>query len=532
MPTRLRLGQLTHIFRSAHVPDPEPQLHPGILGRRLAAFDPHPRRAARARQYLPGAQCPECAERAELRLRARSRRPHPAATGELRARPHPSAGGQAGRSGQAAVHRRRPARRPWAWHRRHEAGQRDRRCHGGRTSLLLHRLLPAAHAGTDHRGRVRGRSVLRRRGRSAPSRGRRQACHRRQLPGRLAGHDDGRDPARPRRPDPAGRLAALLLGGRARPQPDALSRRHAGRDLADRAHRRHGQRHLRRRPSRRQLRIAQSGQHLLGEGLQRLFQGRHRGRTLPRFRDLVGQPGPAQCRRDAVDRRQSLRRQQAHRGRDPHLRRHARRPAQHQVADHRAVLVGRQHHAAAAGAGLDHRPVRPRGRDRRQRPDHRLHAAPDDRPSRHLRLGQGCDQGTRRVRLLHGDDRPDAARPLRGGDRRGRQGHRASRPHPRQVSLPPGGAHPGRHPRARRQQRRGQPALRRGRPPVGDQSRPLPHARPAGGAGDDDGAIGRADAADASQPPALHHVLRQEPDDAAGEGAGRVRARGAQAGRA
>jgi Protein of unknown function (DUF3141). len=46
------------------------------------------------------------------------------------------------------------------------------------------------------------------------------------------------------------------------------------------------------------------------------------------------------------------------------------------------------------------------------------------------------------------------------------EGHRASRPHPRQVSLPPGGAQPGRHPRARRQQRRGQPALRRRRPPV------------------------------------------------------------------
>ena len=32
-------------------------------------------------------------------------------------------------------------------------------------------------------------------------------------------------------------------------------------------------------------------------------------------------------------------------------------------------------------------------RDRRERPDHRLHAAPDDRPSRHLRLRQGRDQG-------------------------------------------------------------------------------------------------------------------------------------------
>ena len=37
-------------------------------------------------------------------------------------------------------------------------------------------------------------------------------------------------------------------------------------------------------------------------------------RALPRFRDLVGIARPAQCRRDAVDRRQSVRRQQADRG--------------------------------------------------------------------------------------------------------------------------------------------------------------------------------------------------------------------------
>ena len=66
-------------------------------------------------------------------------------------------------------------------------------------------------------------------------------------------------------------------------------------------------------------------------------------------------------------------------------------------------------------------------RDRRQRPDHRLHAAPEHRPSRHLRLRQGGDQGAWRVRLLHGHDRPAAARPLRGGDHRGRRGHRPIR---------------------------------------------------------------------------------------------------------
>ena len=254
--------------------------------------------------------------------------------------------------------------------------------------------------------------------------------------------------------------------------------------------------------------------------------------ALPRLRDLVGQPGAAQCRRDAVDRRQPVRRQQAHRGRDPHVRRRARRPAQHQVADHRVLLVGRQHHAAAAGAGLDHRPLRPRGRDRRQRPDHRLHAAPDDRPSRHLRLGQGGDQGACRVRLVHGDDRPDAARPLRGGDHEVDEdtehrdlihGKYLFRLEARTLDdIRALGANSDED-----DQRFAAVGA-----PVRDQPRPLPHARPAGGAGDDDRAIGRDDAADASQPPALRHVLRQEPDDAAGEGAGRGRARGAQAGRA
>ena len=38
--------------------------------------------------------------------------------------------------------------------------------------------------------------------------------------------------------------------------------------------------------------------------------------------------------------------------------RRARRPAQHPLAHHRAVLMGRQHHAAATGAGLDHRSLR------------------------------------------------------------------------------------------------------------------------------------------------------------------------------
>ena len=252
--------------------------------------------------------------------------------------------------------------------------------------------------------------------------------------------------------------------------------------------------------------------------------------ALPRFRDLVGQPGAAQCRRDAVDRRQPLRRQQAHLGRDPHVRRRARRPAQHPLADHRAVLVGRQHHAAAAGAGLDHRSLRARRRDRRQRPDHRLHAAPDDRPSRHLRLGQGGDQGACRVRLVHGDDRPAAARPVRGGDHRSRRRYRPCRPDPRQVPVPSGSPHARRHPRARRQQRGRQQALRRRGARLRGQSRALPHVRPAGRAGPVQQPERRPDAATASQPAALRRLFRPQSRDATGEGAGRRGSRRPQAG--
>ena len=98
------------------------------------------------------------------------------------------------------------------------------------------------------------------------------------------------------------------------------------------------------------------------------------------------------------------------------------------------------------------RPLRRRPRDRRQWPDHRLHAAPDDRSSRHLRFGQGGDQGACRVRLVHRNDRYDAPRPVRGRHQGGRAGDRAARPDTRKVSVYARGAYAGRHPRTRYQQ--------------------------------------------------------------------------------
>ena len=222
-------------------------------------------------------------------------------------------------------------------------------------------FLPEADARTDDRGCLPRRGDLRRGGRGAPSRRRGQAGHHRQLPGRLADHDDGGD--RPELAGPimlAGSPLSYWAGVRGKNPMRYLGGMLGGTWLT-----------------------ALAGD--LGNGI---FDGANlvanfeslnpantywskaynvyskvdtESRALPRLRDLVGQPGPAERRGDAVDRRQPVRRQQA------------RRPAQIRTsdgvridlrnitcADHRVLLVGRQHHAAAAGAGLDPRPLRPR----------------------------------------------------------------------------------------------------------------------------------------------------------------------------
>ena len=178
------------------------------------------------------AQRQECAERAraspfEL---VRDGRTLPRPVNYVLVRIVPPAG-TADRSGQAAVRRRRSARRPWARHRRHEAGQRDRRRAGGRPSLLLHRL-PARARCRARRSRTCARAeaafVEEVAARHPEAEG--KPVDHRQLPGRLADHDDGRDPARPARArscwparrSPTGRacaartrcaISAALLGG-------------------------------------------------------------------------------------------------------------------------------------------------------------------------------------------------------------------------------------------------------------------------------------------------------------------------------
>ena len=193
-------------------------------------------------------------------------------------------------------------------------------------------------------------------------------------------------------------------------EPDALLGRPARRLVADRADRRPRRRRLRRRLAGAELREPEPGEHPLDQAVQRLVQDRHRGRALPRLREVLGRPRAAQRRGDAVDRRRALRRQPPRRGRDPHLRRHRHRPAQHPLADRGLLLARRQHHPAAAGARLDPRPLRRRRRDPRPRPDHRLHHPRQDRASRHLRLGRRRAEGARRVRLEHRPDRRAARR--------------------------------------------------------------------------------------------------------------------------
>ena len=101
------------------------------------------------------------------------------------------------RPAQAAVRRRRSARRPRAGDRRLQGRQRDRRGDARRPSLLLRRLPARAGARPDDRGRharprprsSSGSIELHPEAEGKPVRDR-------QLPGRLGGDDGGRDPAR------------------------------------------------------------------------------------------------------------------------------------------------------------------------------------------------------------------------------------------------------------------------------------------------------------------------------------------------
>ena len=222
--------------------------------------------------------------------------------------------------------------------------------------------------------------------------GSRKAGGDRQLPGRLADDDHGGHPSRRRRAAAARRIAPVILGRRARQEPDALSRAAcwAAPGLP-----------------------ACAGD--LGEGifdganLVANFESLDPANTYfekpynvyskvdteaERFLDFEtwwGSPvllnaGEMQWIADNLFVGNKLTS-----GEIRTSRRHPGRPAQHQVADRRLLFLGRQYHAAAAGARLDHRLVRDRRRARRQRANHRLLGARVRRPPRHIRVRQGRD---------------------------------------------------------------------------------------------------------------------------------------------
>ena len=197
----------------------------GLLDRCVPARPPLSRCPAAAQRALSracrkgGAPCPE------VRLRARHGRAQAAAAGELRAGPR-SCRPPASRS----TRRKRPfvIVDPRAGHGPgiggFKAAERDRRCLQGRPSLLLHRLPARAGARADDRGhRARRGRVPRARDRAASgSRG--QARRHRQLPGRMGGDAACGHAAGALRADHRRRLAALLLGGRARRKTPCATR--------------------------------------------------------------------------------------------------------------------------------------------------------------------------------------------------------------------------------------------------------------------------------------------------------------------
>jgi hypothetical protein len=81
-----------------------------------------------------------------------------------------------------------------------------------------------------------------------------------------------------------------------------------------------GQRQVRRRHAGREFRDLEPVQHLVDQELRSLDQGRYRGASLPRVREMVGRPRQSQCRGDPVDRRPALHRQPTRHRRDRYPR--------------------------------------------------------------------------------------------------------------------------------------------------------------------------------------------------------------------
>ncbi|MCY1521695.1 hypothetical protein D9M68_565200 [compost metagenome] len=323
------------------------------------------------------------------------------------------------------------------------------------------------------------------------------------MPGGLADHDDRRGPSRAVRPDHRRRRPAVVLGRLARHEPHALCRRPAGRQLAHRADQRPGQRQVRRSLAGTELRKPESGEYALVQAVQLVLQGGYRVRALPELREMVGRPRLPERPRNPVHRRQSLRRQPPRNRRPRDVRRHPHRPAQHSFAHRGVLLQGRQHHASAAGAGLDSRPVPGRSRSAGPRPDHRLRRARKHRPPGHLCVRQRGPQGTPGVHVQHRHDRCAAAGHLPGRDRRQDARYAERGPGLRQLRAVVRAAQSGRRARHRGPQGRGRPPLCRRRPDLRHQPGHVPQFHAALGARHGDAAIRGMGPAPASAAPAL-----------------------------
>ena len=201
--------------------------------------------------------------------------------------------------------------------------------------------------------------------------------------------------ARAVRPDHHRRRAAVLLGRRSRQESDALFRRPARRQLADRADQRSRRRQVRRRLAGAEFREHES----------------RRIRSGPSSTTSIRRSTPKPTRYLEFERwwggHVNLNAEEIQfivdelfvgnnlaAGRIKTSDGDGGRSAQHPLADRGVLLQGRQHHAAAAGARTGSS-ISTSDVDeiRALRADHRLHGARDRRPSRNLRLRRRRQEG-------------------------------------------------------------------------------------------------------------------------------------------
>ena len=303
---------------------------------------------------------------APLRLRDGARRAHAPEARELRARAHQAAGRLSGdrpEHARSSSSTRAPATARASAASRSTAGRRRA---AARAPLLLRDLLPAAGAGPDDRSTSAPPRARSAQGERAAPGGREPPFVDRQLPGRLGADDAGRAGD----PDDVGPIVIngapmSYWAGVAGQEPDALFGRAAGRQLAGVAAGDLGDGKF-------------DGAHLVNN-FERLDPGEHATgrssttcirrstRSAPRFLEFERWwGGHFLMNREEIDWivQNLFVGNKLSAGEVAVVRRQApRRPARHPVADHRVRVLGRQHHAAAAGAGLDRRPLRERRRD-------------------------------------------------------------------------------------------------------------------------------------------------------------------------